>query len=159
MFMRIWDIHVHFPRGGGPVGYRMGKDVMTQEFEASIPLDEQMGYDERLRLLYVACTRACDHLVVSLHRADRANPTAPRNHTNAEVLVAGMGDRVADLVDLGGPAEPLPADGEDEMRMLAEATEAAEALGADRNEPLGMPQVQTQVHGAGDLVGDTPSAN
>ena len=23
-----------------------------------MPIDEQMGYDERLRLLYVACTRA-----------------------------------------------------------------------------------------------------
>ena len=32
------------------------------------PLDEQMGDAERRRLLYVACTRAVDHLVVSLHR-------------------------------------------------------------------------------------------
>jgi ATP-dependent exoDNAse (exonuclease V) beta subunit len=103
-------VDVHFPRDGGPVGYRMGKDVITQEFEAAIPLDEQMGYDERLRLLYVACTRACDHLVLSLHRAERARPTAPRNHTNAEVLVAGMGDLLAGLPDLSGPAEALPAD-------------------------------------------------
>jgi ATP-dependent exoDNAse (exonuclease V) beta subunit len=103
-------VDVHFPRDGGPVGYRMGKDVITQEFEAAIPLDEQMGYDERLRLLYVACTRACDHLVVSLHRAERAPPTAPRNHTNAEVLVAGMGERLGDLPDLSGPADPLPTD-------------------------------------------------
>ena len=36
------------------------------------PIDEQMGLDERIRLLYVACTRACDHLVVSLHRKERA---------------------------------------------------------------------------------------
>jgi ATP-dependent exoDNAse (exonuclease V) beta subunit len=103
-------VDVYFPRDGGPVGYRMGRDVITQEFEAAIPLDEQMGYDERLRLLYVACTRACDHLVVSLHRSERANPTAPRNHTNAEVLVAGMGERLAELPSLSGPAEPLPAD-------------------------------------------------
>jgi ATP-dependent exoDNAse (exonuclease V) beta subunit len=88
----------------------MGRDVITQEFEAAIPLDEQMGYDERLRLLYVACTRACYHLVVSLHRSERANPTAPRNHTNAEVLVAGMSERLAELPSLSGPAEPLPAD-------------------------------------------------
>ena len=32
------------------------------------PIDEQMGDAERRRLLYVACTRAVDHLVVSLHR-------------------------------------------------------------------------------------------
>ena len=35
------------------------------------PLDEQMDDEERRRLLYVAATRARDHLVVSLHRADR----------------------------------------------------------------------------------------
>jgi ATP-dependent helicase/nuclease subunit A len=32
------------------------------------PIDEQMSDAERRRLLYVACTRAIDHLVVSLHR-------------------------------------------------------------------------------------------
>ncbi|MDQ3470260.1 MAG: UvrD-helicase domain-containing protein, partial [Actinomycetota bacterium] len=37
-------------------------------FEAFRPIDEQMGDAERRRLLYVACTRAVDHLVVSLHR-------------------------------------------------------------------------------------------
>ena len=40
-------------------------------FEAFKPLDEQMGDAERRRLLYVACTRAVDHLVVSLHRKPR----------------------------------------------------------------------------------------
>ena len=79
------------PKDGGPVGYRMGKDVITEEFEAAVPIDEQMGYDERLRLLYVACTRACDHLVLSLHRVDRKNPPAKkRSRTNAEVLHHGM---------------------------------------------------------------------
>ena len=47
--------------------------------EAAIPLDEQMGYDERLRLLYVACTRACDHLVVSIHRVARKSPARKRS--------------------------------------------------------------------------------
>jgi ATP-dependent helicase/nuclease subunit A len=37
-------------------------------FVAQQPIDEQMGDAERRRLLYVACTRAVDHLVVSLHR-------------------------------------------------------------------------------------------
>ena len=37
-------------------------------FDAHQPIDEQMGDAERRRLLYVACTRASDHLVVSLHR-------------------------------------------------------------------------------------------
>ncbi len=38
-------------------------------FSTQRPLDEQMGDAERRRLLYVACTRAVEHLVVSLHRA------------------------------------------------------------------------------------------
>jgi ATP-dependent exoDNAse (exonuclease V) beta subunit len=104
-------VEVHFPRDGGPVGYRMGKEVVTEEFEANIPIDEQMGYDERLRLLYVACTRAMDHLVVSLHRVDRKNPPAKKSsRTNAEVLLHGMGPLLDDLPDLGGDSIALPRD-------------------------------------------------
>ncbi len=59
-------------------------------YDAFRPVDEQMGLDERLRLLYVACTRATDHLVVSLHR------TAPpkngkRASMTAAALLAGAG--------------------------------------------------------------------
>ncbi|CAN5565909.1 hypothetical protein BH10ACT2_BH10ACT2_05030 [soil metagenome] len=48
-------------------------DPTYQQFQ---PIDEQMGEAERLRLLYVACTRAMDHLVVSLHRTDKPDRTA-----------------------------------------------------------------------------------
>ncbi len=48
-------------------------DPTYQQFQ---PIDEQMGEAERLRLLYVACTRAMDHLVVSLHRTDKVDHTA-----------------------------------------------------------------------------------
>ena len=91
---------VVFPPTGG-VGYRLGGQVQTQEFAAWTPIDEQMAFDERIRLLYVACTRARDHLVVSL-RARSASPPAPGNRTNAELLVDGMGERLADLPDAGG---------------------------------------------------------
>jgi ATP-dependent exoDNAse (exonuclease V) beta subunit len=104
-------VEVHFPKDGGAVGYRMGKEVMTEEFEAAIPIDEQMGYDERVRLLYVACTRACDHLVVSLHRVHRKSPPAKHSsRTNAEVLLHGMGSLIDELPDLSGEPTPLPVD-------------------------------------------------
>jgi ATP-dependent exoDNAse (exonuclease V) beta subunit len=70
-------------------GYELktSKGVQTADFEAAKPLDEQMGHHERLRLLYVACTRARDHLVVSLHRAERKTPaTTDGGKTNAELL-------------------------------------------------------------------------
>ncbi|MGQ0432650.1 MAG: UvrD-helicase domain-containing protein [Microthrixaceae bacterium] len=104
-------VDVVFPRDGGPVGYKLGADVTTEEFDAWTPIDEQMGYDERIRLLYVACTRACDHLVVSLHRAQRDQPKKLSNRTNSETLVIGMGDDLlAGLPDLSGTAAPLVVD-------------------------------------------------
>jgi ATP-dependent exoDNAse (exonuclease V) beta subunit len=89
---------VVFPRGGG-VGYRFGRHVSTDEYEEQKPIDEQMDYHERMRLLYVACTRAQDHLVVSLHRAERAAVPPANLRTNAELFVDGMGDLLDDLPD------------------------------------------------------------
>ena len=64
-------------RGRVPPERRRGlpvrRHVVTDEYVAWTPIDEQMSFHERIRLLYVACTRARDHLVVSLHRAERAN--------------------------------------------------------------------------------------
>jgi len=48
-------------------------DPTYQQFQ---PIDEQMSDAERIRLLYVACTRAMDHLVVSLHRTHKPDPTS-----------------------------------------------------------------------------------
>ena len=47
---------------------RLSPSFVTREYEATKVLDEQLDEYERRRLLYVACTRARDHLVVSLHR-------------------------------------------------------------------------------------------
>ncbi len=60
-------------------------DEVYEDFK---PLDEQMSDAERRRLLYVACTRAVDHLVVSLHRLPEPTEVAP-NATNAAMLHAG----------------------------------------------------------------------
>jgi ATP-dependent exoDNAse (exonuclease V) beta subunit len=56
-----------------------------------------MSFDERIRLLYVACTRACDHLVVSLHRKLRSQPPKASARTGAELLVDGMDALVDEL--------------------------------------------------------------
>ncbi len=95
---------VVFPPTGG-VGYRFGAKVETEEWARWVPIDEQMGLDERIRLLYVACTRARDHLVVSLHRRERARAPEPPHRTNAELLVAGMGAAL-DLVPDAAAAAP-----------------------------------------------------
>lgn len=55
---------------------RLSKDVETGDFQEQQPLDEQMSDYERMRLLYVATTRARDHLVVSLHRCGTTQTNA-----------------------------------------------------------------------------------
>ncbi|MBA2574631.1 MAG: UvrD-helicase domain-containing protein [Nocardioidaceae bacterium] len=84
---------------------RLTKSVQTNDFENVAPLDEQMDAYERRRLLYVATTRARDHLVVSLHRKGSGS-------TNAELLAdAGAGTAVGATAFIGGSASnaPLPA--------------------------------------------------
>ena len=75
------------PAGGRLRGAAARRACRPTHFELHQPIDEQMGFHEKLRLLYVACTRARDHLVVSVHRKDRdARPTTSRRWTHAELL-------------------------------------------------------------------------
>jgi ATP-dependent exoDNAse (exonuclease V) beta subunit len=86
----------------------VGRKVTSPAFEAWRPIDEQMSHDERIRLLYVACTRARDHLVVSLHRRERSRPAAsPSRLTNAELLTEALADGLDALPDA------TPADDDD----------------------------------------------
>ena len=100
------SVEVVFP-ATGEVGYRVGSKIQTPAYEAWKPVDEQMADDERIRLLYVACTRACDHLIVSVHRKARDRPeTDPAKLSNAELLFGTGG-----LPEVGeaGDARPAPA--------------------------------------------------
>ncbi len=82
-------LQVVFPPSSDTFGLYVRKGVSTDEFDLHKPLDEQMDHHERLRLLYVACTRAVDHLVVSCHRSARKKPvTEPEKMTAAELLFA-----------------------------------------------------------------------
>jgi ATP-dependent exoDNAse (exonuclease V) beta subunit len=137
-----------FPRDG-IVAYRFAGNIRTAEYDAWKPIDEQMGYDERVRLLYVACTRARDHLIVSLHRRARASAPTATKRTNAELLVDGMGPLLAGLPDGAGlvgtvrtpsrhrpePISPLAAWAAERDAALARAarpsTVAATALSGD----------------------------
>jgi len=79
-------VEVLWPPGGG-CAFKLRKDIQTGDFDTAKPIDEQMDSRERVRLLYVACTRARDHLIVSLHRKDRPTPPdGDSSRTSAELL-------------------------------------------------------------------------
>jgi hypothetical protein len=99
-------VHVLWPPTGG-YALKLGSRAQTADYDAARPVDEQMGYDEKLRLLYVACTRARDHLVISQHRCVRA-ATSTAGATGAELLADGA-PVVPSLGPAAGPAVlPLP---------------------------------------------------
>jgi ATP-dependent helicase/nuclease subunit A len=86
-------------------------------FEEYLPLDEQMGDAERRRLLYVACTRAVDHLVVSVHRKPLPGAGDLTRAPSAHVLAAGgacahgatvLDDAAVPVSRIAGPALELP---------------------------------------------------
>jgi ATP-dependent helicase/nuclease subunit A len=111
---------------------RVGQTVVTEAYESWKPIDEQMSHDERIRLLYVACTRAQDHLVVSLHRrARKSPPDDAAKLTSAELLAQALGDRLADLPVLGAESPPQPDAPAVTQAAAAAAPASPVALGAN----------------------------
>ncbi|HEX5615372.1 MAG TPA: UvrD-helicase domain-containing protein [Acidimicrobiia bacterium] len=82
---RPGGVRLVFPPGGG-WALRIDKEIRSEDYERFEPVDEQMDFHEKLRLLYVGATRARDHLVVSLHRAEREPGDDPAKWTHAELL-------------------------------------------------------------------------
>jgi ATP-dependent helicase/nuclease subunit A len=81
-------VRLLWPTDGG-YSVKMGAGIQTADFEAALPIDEQMDKLEKLRLLYVATTRARDHLVVSLHRSQSSNAdTAAKLMADAHAATA-----------------------------------------------------------------------
>ena len=104
---RSRGVEVRFPRAGGDAwAIKLRKGVSTAEFETSQPIEDQMDHDERLRLLYVAATRARDHLVVSVHRKRRNGS----RKTSAEVLwdAGSDGAGVELFTGAADPDAPVP---------------------------------------------------
>jgi ATP-dependent helicase/nuclease subunit A len=86
----------------------------SEAHEAYKPIDEQLNRYERLRLLYVACTRAEHHLVVSLHRKSEADGPQAANATLAELLAlanvgvdGGIAFAAADVSHHAATADPI----------------------------------------------------
>ena len=95
-----------WPTGSWALAGRDGDDVYD-EFK---PIDEQMSDAERRRLLYVACTRAIDHLVVSLHRGGQP-PDQPGKYTSAELLAsAGAADPTTGARELAATVLPFTSE-------------------------------------------------
>ena len=82
-------VQVLWPAEGG-YAVKLKASIQTEDFDLVQPVDEQMDAFERRRLLYVAATRARDHLVVSLHRSGN------RTHSsNAELMASAGGVEAA----------------------------------------------------------------
>ena len=97
-----------WPSGGG-YGVRLTKRLSTATYAAHEDGERAMEHAERIRLLYVALTRARDHLVVSVHRLFRSQwSLAPPSL--AEMVVDNAGALPwADLAADWCPAPPRPS--------------------------------------------------
>ena len=95
-------VQLFFPPAGG-YEVKLAKNAQTDAFELYKAIDEQMNYHEKLRLLYVVCTRASDHLVVSVHRVARDKEVDdPAKLTSAELLWGASAGALGDV------DQPLP---------------------------------------------------
>ena len=92
---------VVFPPSG-EVLLKVSSRIASEGYDAWQPIDDQMDEHERLRLLYVAVTRARDHLVVSLHREDG------KVRTSASVLAEPALARVGAVAYVAAPSVTAP---------------------------------------------------
>jgi ATP-dependent helicase/nuclease subunit A len=122
-------VQLLWPAAGG-YAVRFNKMIQTDDFDAAAPVDEQMDDLEKRRLLYVAATRARDHLVVSLHR-----PAQGASRTAAQLLVEAGAAGTAGAVLFqrrpsaempGPPRSPVVASAPAYAAWLADITEARE---------------------------------
>ncbi|SDP11180.1 ATP-dependent exoDNAse (exonuclease V) beta subunit (contains helicase and exonuclease domains) [Klenkia soli] len=142
---RPGGVRVLWTADGYEVSIRKG--VTTGDFDLAAPVDEQMDDRERRRLLYVAATRARDHLVVSLHRS------AGASQTSAKLLADDGGARSgaeawsvdqlpADVVPVAAPTMPATPPDRDAWwttvsptREASRRTSAISASGLEGSEP------------------------
>ena len=93
---------------------KVRKDVRNPAFDSFEPIDEAMSHEERIRLLYVAATRARDHLVVSLHRKaprlkDGVDTRRPHQKSSADLLFEASAEATHIPLQPTGVSLPAPA--------------------------------------------------
>lgn len=101
-----WGVEVIWPRDQG-WEVKLNRLMQTNDFQAVQPLDEQMDQYEKIRLLYVAATRARDHLVVSLHRNDTAARTSAKVLADGGAATSGDAEAV-ELATTAAQVRPPP---------------------------------------------------
>ncbi len=82
---------------------KLGSEGTTIDYESLAPADEQMEQAERVRLLYVAATRAKDRLIVCNHYKAAKKAPAPGREPLGQLLADHQPE---DRPDLSAPWEP-----------------------------------------------------
>ncbi|MSO38507.1 MAG: DNA helicase UvrD [Acidimicrobiia bacterium] len=115
-------IGVHWDANGG-VEIKMSKDTATSNFLMLADIDAEMNDHEKQRLLYVACTRARDYLIASVHHPeDQACFAKTLWALSEDVMdktcrVWQAGYELPDIMEAGPlPASHLDAEDLDEAR-------------------------------------------
>ena len=102
---RTAGVQLRFPHDRDTYALRVSARVTTEEFERYAPIDEQMDFHEKLRLLYVAMTRARDHLVVSVHRPAKEPGADPTAWTHAQLVWHAAADAPGWVPFIASPAD------------------------------------------------------
>ena len=117
-------------RGSGRVEVGIGPAAArfaTPGFEDLSELDNRMSAEEHVRLMYVATTRARDHLVLSMRR-----PASGKKIT-AAVIAEYMDNcdrlwKAVELNELAVSAQPQPSDSDDQSHAIDETLHSTEHL-------------------------------
>ena len=111
---------------GDEVHVSVRKKVASQGFDRRADLEEEMDADEKLRLLYVACTRARDHLLIAAHHnVDTKRETFARMLWNASAEVdPTLWEQVEEPEDRTAPERRTPPASDDAFVAVRAAEEA-----------------------------------
>lgn len=94
---------VLFPDAGPELS--LGKKIRSDGWDVARSHENEMLEQERLRLLYVACTRAQNHLIASVHRTSKAERSVAAQLAAA---LSAVGDGLWRPADASSPAAPFP---------------------------------------------------